>query len=70
MRPESPCKNCQDRYLGCHSHCIAFKAYKDADEKEKSKIYQGRKEHSFLYGRTVWTEGKRRAIRAEKGRKK
>ena len=24
----SPCRNCDERELGCHSHCIAYKRWK------------------------------------------
>lgn len=24
----SPCKECDERELGCHSHCIAYKRWK------------------------------------------
>ena len=24
---DSPCKNCEDRELGCHAYCIAYKKY-------------------------------------------
>lgn len=38
---QSPCKDCPDRYLGCHSHCEKFKVY----EEDKSKMqYELRKQ--------------------------
>lgn len=24
---DAPCKNCDERELGCHAHCIAYKKY-------------------------------------------
>lgn len=33
----APCKDCEDRELGCHSHCIAYKKYKDEREKALNK---------------------------------
>ena len=29
-----PCKDCTNRYLGCHDHCEAFKNAKDVYEQE------------------------------------
>lgn len=29
-----PCKDCTDRYLGCHDHCEAFKKAKDVYDRE------------------------------------
>lgn len=31
----SPCKNCEDRELGCHSTCERYIAYTDARAKER-----------------------------------
>lgn len=33
----APCKDCEDRELGCHSHCIAYRKYKDEREKAINK---------------------------------
>lgn len=26
-KPDSPCKDCMDRYLGCHSHCAEYQDF-------------------------------------------
>ena len=26
---KAPCKNCPDRYLGCHDHCEKYKEFDD-----------------------------------------
>lgn len=31
-----PCKDCQKRYLGCHSQCTLYNAAKNEQEKEKN----------------------------------
>lgn len=43
-----PCKGCNERYIGCHSQCEQYKAYKDkvdeqakAQNKAKHKVYIG-----------------------------
>lgn len=44
-KPESPCLNCSDRYLGCHSKCDLYdkfkqdiKLLKERSHKEQLKI--------------------------------
>lgn len=42
----APCKNCKDRYLGCHSECEKYIAYKDDRQamhkrKEKAGLIDG-----------------------------
>lgn len=40
----SPCKDCKDRNLACHSTCAAYNEYKRGLESEKEKIkraYEG-----------------------------
>lgn len=34
------CKNCQDRYPGCHSHCEKYQKEKAEHDKRKSEIYK------------------------------
>jgi len=60
-----PCSVCDDRYLGCHSQCDAYKAWHDAHdtevlaryaEREKSRLVTGYKREApsrkqFLKGR-------------------
>lgn len=39
----APCKNCKDRYLGCHDHCDKYKAFKEEIKKLRnsdSKEYE------------------------------
>lgn len=39
----APCKDCPDRYLGCHSSCpkyIEFRKEKDAENKQMSRDKQ------------------------------
>ena len=34
------CKDCGDRYPGCHDHCEKYKAEKAAHDERKAKEYQ------------------------------
>lgn len=31
---KSPCKGCDERYLGCHSKCSKYKEFRTAKDKE------------------------------------
>ena len=35
---ETPCKDCQDRYVSCHSSCDQYKQWKADLSSEKEKI--------------------------------
>lgn len=39
---QAPCRGCNERYLGCHSQCSYYKAYKEQQavryEKRKNRI--------------------------------
>ena len=56
--PEAPCKGCEERELGCHSHCIAYKQWyaKYRDKKKQLKEDAGalaeeaRRTHRMIWG--------------------
>lgn len=67
-----PCKDCNDKYLGCHAKCEEYLEAKKNHEKEKEAkreycfvLYAGRKdsvERMKKYNpRAVWKAGKRSA---------
>lgn len=29
MKPQAPCKDCKDRYLGCHDRCEKYKTFRE-----------------------------------------
>lgn len=41
MKPEAPCLSCKSRYLGCHSACKYYLAYK----KELDEFNSRRRKH-------------------------
>lgn len=45
------CKNCENRYLGCHDHCKEFKAYKQ----EKEEIKRKYKLDKLKYGKPTYS---------------
>lgn len=51
MRYSSPCKNCKERYLGCHSKCDSYISFRTKQDIENHKKWK----ENFLY-----TTGERR----------
>lgn len=43
-RPSSPCKDCPDRHMGCHSECEGYKNYEKENEEYKAQKRQALKE--------------------------
>ena len=46
-RITSPCKDCQDRVLHCHSHCLRYAEFKAASDRQKERVYAA-KEHEKM----------------------
>lgn len=42
MNDACPCKNCNIRYLRCHSECIYYNSWKAKSEKQKEYINKQR----------------------------
>lgn len=38
-----PCKDCEERYVGCHSKCVAYLEWKKEHDLYKNKIIEGNK---------------------------
>lgn len=45
----SPCKDCQNRELHCHSTCEEYKHYKAAIEESREEKRTEREANSFIY---------------------
>ena len=42
MKIKAPCKDCEKRYPGCHSHCAAYKAFRaELDRVREAKMKEG-----------------------------
>lgn len=50
----NPCKECQDRHVGCHSGCEKHKEWKDRLEEKKQK-YRTNKDEKILIDNYVVT---------------
>lgn len=38
----APCKNCPDRYVGCHSQCESYKKFRKLKDIENQEAREGR----------------------------
>lgn len=45
---ETPCHNCPNRTVTCHSNCEAYKAFFDENEKRKDIIGQARYKEKIM----------------------
>ena len=50
-RPAGPCHNCEDRELGYHGRCIAYKKWEVEHAAEKEK--ENRKRREVYAGQTI-----------------
>jgi hypothetical protein len=53
-KPKSPCLNCADRSIGCHSKCEIYKTWK-SQHKSKQKIIRQAKQE--ITGHYYFSEG-------------
>jgi hypothetical protein len=48
-RPASPCYQCPDREVGCHSVCEKYKTYEKENMEYRQAVYnEKRKEYAYL----------------------
>lgn len=59
MIKASPCLNCKDRVIGCHSTCKKYKEYFDENEKRKEKL---RKKQEVSYVVNGYNKNKTKSI--------
>lgn len=63
----NPCRDCEERYEGCHGGCERYIAWKDGVNERKNSIYQARKGEALASSFTIDEVFK---IRAKKYKKK
>lgn len=56
----NPCKDCTERYVGCHSECEKYAEYRSQIEEKNRLIHEGRQE---LYGADVYEKKKSRRLK-------
>jgi len=45
----TPCKGCEERYIGCHDSCLKYGAWKEEREKVKQKRREYYDERRFIH---------------------
>ena len=45
----APCKNCPDRYVGCHSQCESYKMFRKLKDIENREIREGKRLEKASY---------------------
>lgn len=48
MRETPPCKNCEDRHVGCHVVCEKYKSWSDKHAKEMQHLRDEREKEDLL----------------------
>lgn len=65
MKNKCPCHNCPDRYVGCHSLCERYKAFREEIRKLNEKINKV-KEADRIYDSYVYDNCSRNKWRKNK----
>lgn len=61
MKPKPPCKDCQNRYVGCHGKCDAYKRFKQEQNDFKDEL--GNMHGKMAYFNERWVYYKEKRIR-------
>ena len=61
---KSPCKDCKDRFVGCHSHCEKYKKFRSEWQNENEKIRENK--NTLMFKEQYIID----AVNRAKGRKK
>ena len=48
-KPKAPCKECTDRYLGCHDRCNTYIDYKKSEDERKAIIKKNRDKQGEIF---------------------
>lgn len=57
IKPDSPCRDCERRVVGCHSTCEEFKAFEIENETYKELLRKGKDKYGKLIqksGGKIW----------------
>ena len=64
MKAKSPCLNCPDRTIGCHSTCEKYIEFQKVHAEEKAKAFEARREEAEYW--SMRNQSKHRAIQVKK----
>jgi len=57
-KPQSPCKDCTDRYVGCHAACEKYDAFEEALLAWHHKVSENRKKYKPVFNERKWNQAK------------
>ena len=60
-KPQSPCHNCSERTIGCHTHCAGYDEYKTEVDSYKKKQFDF-KQNTYFGPRKTWNREERKQI--------
>lgn len=60
IRPESPCKDCTNRYFGCHSECDKYKAFRDSRDEYNKRNFERHERNAYFEDSKLKNEHKSR----------
>ena len=49
-RPQSPCKGCENRYVGCHSNCDDYLEFRGKTDEMAKRIYEKNRDRDLYMG--------------------
>lgn len=62
-KPEAPCRDCEDRTLGCHATCKRYESYVDSKEEYAALIYNKRRQADACI---EWSPARRKSLLGKK----
>lgn len=69
QRPTSPCKECEEREVGCHGRCEKYQAYRSELDKVTQVIREQKEAEAVTDGYVVTMRQKLRRVYARKKRR-
>ena len=57
---DAPCKNCEERQVGCHSVCPYYKAFVETNEIVKKRVHAAKDDYRFGVERAVRLKARRK----------
>lgn len=54
MQPIAPCKDCQEKELGCHDRCEKYQAFRTERKEFNSQMTALSNYNAYVTGRKAW----------------
>lgn len=68
MKPNSPCRNCEEREVGCHAKCERFSEYRSEIDKWRDIVNGAKREEARADGFRKATAARVKKYREKGGR--